>query len=341
LLSAPDVADWQRELAAAIGSLDELAAALGLEAGQLGDAGAVPVKFPLRVPRGFVRRMRRGDPRDPLLLQVLPSPRELTEHTGFLADPLGELDQLRHPGLLQKYDGRALLVVTGACAVHCRYCFRREFPYVAAGATPSGHGQALAQIEADRTIREVILSGGDPLSLSNKRLRDLMERLGRIGHVARIRIHSRMPIVLPERIDSELIDLLREHAHRTVLVLHSNHANEIDQTVGAAVGRLRDVCAAVLNQSVLLRAVNDSGTALVELSERLFAIGVLPYYLHLLDPVRGTAHFRVGPLRARRILGEAAARLPGYLVPRLARERNGLGAKELLAPILHNRAQAT
>lgn len=332
---------WQQELAAGINSVEELAGELDLPASLLGGSHAAGSQFPLRVPRGFVRRMRRGDPRDPLLLQIIPTARELTAHPGFVADPLDELTRLRQPGLLQKYQGRALLMVTGACAVHCRYCFRREFPYVEAGAAPGTHALALAQVARDPSIQEVILSGGDPLSLSNTRLHALLRGLEQIDHVRRIRIHSRTPVVLPERIDTGLVTSLGNCTRPIVMVLHSNHANELDATVATAVARLRDVCATVLNQSVLLRGINDDATCLADLSQRLFEIGVLPYYIHQLDTVRGTAHFRVADRRARRLLGELAARLPGYLVPRLVRERPGMPAKEILAPVLHNPQQVT
>ncbi len=332
---------WQRELACGISTLEELAGELGLPVRVLGAGRAAAMQFPLRVPRGFVRRMRRGDPRDPLLLQVLPTALELVDRAGFVADPLTELARMRQPGLLQKYEGRALLVVTGACAVHCRYCFRREFPYAEASAAPGSHARILAEIAGDQSIHEVILSGGDPLSLSNTRLQALLRGLGQIHHIQRIRIHTRTPVVLPERIDAGLLAALESCVRPLILVLHSNHANELDETVAAAVARLRAVCAAVLNQSVLLRGVNDDGDSLAALSERLFEIGALPYYIHQLDPVRGAAHFRVGDRRARRLLGEVAARLPGYLVPRLARERPGMPAKELLTPLIHNQRQVT
>lgn len=334
-------APWQRELALAIDSLGQLEAELQLPAGILaGGAGALPA-FPLRVPRGFVRRMRRGDPRDPLLLQVLPLARELAPRRGFVADPLEEAAAARSAGLLQKYHGRALLITTGACAVNCRYCFRREFPYAGSSVTPAGLSAVLAGIRRDESLAEVILSGGDPLTLGNERLQWLLTGIAAIGHVRRIRIHSRVPVVLPERVDAGLLATLANCGRPVVLVLHANHANELDESVAVATAQLAGSTAALLNQSVLLRGVNDDVAVLGRLSERLFEIGVLPYYLHQLDPVRGAAHFRVGDRRARRLLGQLAAQLPGYLVPRLAREIPGLPAKALLTPTLHKERQVT
>lgn len=332
---------WQRELARAITTPAELAEALGLPAASLADSAGASRAFALRVPRGFVARMRPGDPRDPLLLQVLPQAQELANAPGFSADPLAELGQMQPPGLLRKYRGRALLVASGACAVNCRYCFRREFPYAEASVTPRALAAVLDAMAADAGIEEVILSGGDPLSLSDQRIGSLLAAIGRMPQVRRIRIHTRLPVVLPERVDAGLLGVLSQAPRPLVVVLHANHANELDDSVAQAAAKLAGVSAALLNQSVLLRGVNDDATLLAALSRRLFDLRILPYYLHLLDPVRGAAHFRVGERRARRILGEAAAMLPGYLVPRLARERPGAPAKELLAPALHNRQQVT
>jgi EF-P beta-lysylation protein EpmB len=337
----PATRRWQEELAVAITSIEELARELGLSVADLRPGETARQRFALRIPRGFVRRMARGDPRDPLLLQVLPTASELINTSAFLADPLEELRQLRRPGLLQKYQGRTLLLVSGACAINCRYCFRREFPYAEAAAGAGDLQAALDDIRADSRISEVILSGGDPLTLGNARLDRLLTAIGQIGHVQRVRIHSRLPVVLPERVDSGLVETLARARQPVVMVLHANHPNEIDESLAGAMQRLQPVTAALLNQSVLLKSINDDASTLCALSERLFAIGVLPYYLHQLDPVRGAAHFRVGDRRARRIMAEVAARLPGYLVPRLVRERPGLPGKELLAPARHKRAQVT
>ncbi len=322
---------WQQELAGAITRPDALALALGLDPGLFPAAAEAGGLFGLRVPQSFVRRMRHGDPLDPLLRQVMPLAAELSPQPGFGADPLGEQGALKAPGLLQKYRGRALLIVTGACAVHCRYCFRREFPYaeqVGGGAL----AQALEAIAADPSVTEVIFSGGDPLSLTDARLRALTQRLAGIPHLQRLRLHTRLPVVLPSRVDAGLLQWLRELPWPVAMVLHANHANEIDADVAQACARLRAAGVTLLNQSVLLRGINDSVAALADLSQRLFTAGVVPYYLHVLDRVRGAAHFEVPEERAQRLVGELAASLSGYLVPRLVREVPGGPAKIPLAP---------
>jgi EF-P beta-lysylation protein EpmB len=322
---------WQQELAGAITQPEALARALGLDPGLFPAAAQAGELFGLRVPLSFVSRMRPGDPADPLLRQVMPLAAELLEQPGFGSDPLSERAAFKAPGLLQKYAGRALLIATGACAVHCRYCFRREFPYSEqVGTGPLS--QALDAIAADPTIEEVILSGGDPLSLSDARLRALTDRLAKIAHLRRLRLHTRLPVVLPSRVDAGLLQWLRELPWPVAVVLHCNHGNEIDDSVRAACARLRATGALLLNQSVLLRGINDSVAALSDLSQRLFAAGVVPYYLHLLDRVRGAAHFDVPESTAQQLLGELAASLSGYLVPRLVREVPGGPAKIPLLP---------
>jgi EF-P beta-lysylation protein EpmB len=321
---------WQQQLAEAITSPEELAAALGLSAGALVGAHEAGERFRLRVPRSFVARMRPGDPNDPLLRQVLPVGAELADEIGYNADPVGERDALRAPALLQKYRGRALLITTPACAVHCRYCFRREFPYAQQSAAAPRWSEALAEIAADASLEEIILSGGDPLSLSNARLENLTRALAAIPHVRRIRVHTRQPVVLPARVDEGLTRWLRQCTLPIVFVLHVNHANEIDAELAAACAKLRASGVTLLNQSVLLAGVNDDVEVLSELSGRLFDAGVLPYYLHALDPVRGAAHFAVPDERARSLAAELAARLAGYLVPRLVREVPGAPGKVVL-----------
>ncbi len=318
---------WQRELARAITDPAELLRELRLDPALLPAARAAAVRFSLRVPRGFVARMRKGDPDDPLLRQVLPLGAELEATPGFVADPVGDRAAQAAPGVLHKYHGRALLIVTGTCAVHCRYCFRREYPYADAHAGADEWRPALAYLAGDPSLREVILSGGDPLSLSDRRLGALLAELDRIPHLEWLRIHSRQPIMLPERVDDGLLDLLTRTRLRPVLVVHANHPREIDAAVRAALARLAAVSVTLLNQSVLLRGVNDSAAILVELSETLFAARVLPYYLHRLDPVRGAAHFDVNEIEASAIMKTLRQRLPGYLVPRLVREQPGQPAK--------------
>ncbi|MGI9341444.1 MAG: EF-P beta-lysylation protein EpmB [Gammaproteobacteria bacterium] len=326
-------ADWQRELAHAITGVDELLETLGLDkspAAELVSRTLSNDGFPLRVPRGYVARMRHGDPDDPLLRQVLPLATEADVLPGFVADPVGDLASSRARGLLQKYHGRALLMTTGACAVHCRFCFRRNFPYREETATPRHLDAAFASIAADSSITEIILSGGDPLSLTDSRLAELFERAGRIGHLRRIRIHSRQPIVLPERVDEGLISTLRNSPLPVVFVSHCNHPDEIDASVHAALSRVRKATSMLFNQAVLLRGVNDSAVVLATLCERLFDAGVTPYYLHQLDAVAGAAHFSIPDAEARNLVAELAAVVPGYLLPRLVRELPGEAAKRAL-----------
>ncbi|HEX7112477.1 MAG TPA: EF-P beta-lysylation protein EpmB [Mizugakiibacter sp.] len=316
------LADWRQLWREAVTDARELLALLGLEAlaSRLppDDAG-----FALRVPRGFVARMRPGDPRDPLLLQVLPQLAELDSAPGFVRDAVGDLGARAAHGVLQKYAGRALLIASGSCAVNCRYCFRRHFPYTEEIAAAAHWREALAHLRTDASLSEVILSGGDPLSLSTPKLAELTDGLAAVPHVRRLRIHSRLPVVLPERVDGEFGAWLSGLGLQKVVVLHANHPAEIDAGVAAACERLRAAGATLLNQSVLLRGVNDDEATLAALSERLFAAGVLPYYLHQLDRVEGTAHFEVDDTRARALIEVLRARLPGYLVPRLVREVAG------------------
>jgi EF-P beta-lysylation protein EpmB len=323
---------WQSELKDAISTPEELLSALRLDHGLLPRAHAAAAVFRLRVPRNYVARMRVGDPADPLLRQVLPLGSELEDVADYVTDPLGEHAALRAPGLLQKYRGRALIITTSACAVHCRYCFRREFPYSEQTSEAPRWSAALAEIGRDSSIEEVLLSGGDPLSLSDARLKSLTDALATIPHVRRLRVHTRQPIVLPSRVDEGLQGWLRSVRMPTVFVLHANHPNELSDDVRAACEKLRASGVTLLNQSVLLRGVNDDVDVLAELSRRLFDTGVLPYYLHVLDRVRGAAHFEVPEKEARLLAGELAARLPGYLVPRLVREIYGAPAKVTLLP---------
>jgi EF-P beta-lysylation protein EpmB len=315
--------NWQQQLRDAWRDGHALLAHLELDAGALGLDPDSP--FPLRVPRAFVDRIRAGDPDDPLLRQVLPSARERHAQDGFSADPVGDSASRAGHGLLHKYQGRVLAITTGACAIHCRYCFRREFPYAEAQASPS-EWDALASYLRDRPdVSELILSGGDPWMLSTERLQRLTEllidRLGRASPLRRLRIHTRMPITLPARVDPALLDWLSGLPWSTVVVVHANHAQEFDTEVAAALGRLREAGAWVLNQAVLLAGVNDSVDALAALMDTGFEAGALPYYLHLLDRVNGSAHFEVDGERARTLMTALRERLPGYLVPRLVREQ--------------------
>jgi EF-P beta-lysylation protein EpmB len=326
---------WQRELAEAVRDPVELLGLVGLTPEQLGAGESAAslreacLQFPLRVPRAFIARMRHGDALDPLLRQVLAVGAELLPEPGYTSDPLHEAAAREAPGLLRKYHGRALLITTGACAVHCRYCFRRHHDY---GQEQSETGSArwstaLGHVANDATIEEIILSGGDPLSLGNPRLSGLLRELHALPQLKRIRIHTRTPIVLPSRIDRALLEALAAIRDKLVIVVHANHAAEIDAATGSALRQLQSVCTALLNQSVLLAGVNDSTETLAQLSTRLFESGVLPYYLHQLDPVAGAAHFAVPDARAMQLARELNACLPGYLVPRLVREIPGSAGK--------------
>ncbi len=318
---------WQQAWREAITDPHELLRALDLQ--HLADVllPATDTGFATRVPRGFVARMKAGDPTDPLLLQVLARAQELVETPGFVQDAVGDLAAKSAHGVLQKYTGRALLIATGSCAVNCRYCFRRHFPYAEETAAANGWRDAVAHIRADESVSEVILSGGDPFSLSTAKLAELSEALADVPHVRRLRIHTRLPVVLPERVDEELEGWLASLPWPVAIVLHSNHANEVDADVAAACRRLAAAGAQLLNQSVLLRGINDDAERLVTLSERLFDCGVLPYYLHQLDPVAGAAHFAIDDAAALALVATMRAQLPGYLVPRLVREIAGAAHK--------------
>jgi EF-P beta-lysylation protein EpmB len=328
------VPEWQRQLAEAVRDPVELLRLLHLAPSDLSPGiteaslAAAARDFPLRVPHAFIARMRRADPKDPLLLQVLADPRELLAVPGFVADPLDEASARDVPGLLRKYRARALLVSTGACAVHCRYCFRRHYDYAAdVDADLPRWSGAVAALAADESIDEVILSGGDPLSLGNARLAQLLAQLAALPRLRRIRLHTRTPIVLPARVDDGLVELLAPLRERLVVVVHANHANEIDADTVLALQRLRQVANALLNQSVLLAGINDDVASLAALSRRLFDAGCLPYYLHQLDPVAGAAHFAVPDDAALALHRALNAELPGYLVPRLVREVPGAAGK--------------
>jgi EF-P beta-lysylation protein EpmB len=323
-------ADWRRSWREALRDPGELLALLGLEtlAGRI--SGTAAAQFPLRVPRAFVARMRHGDPHDPLLRQVLPLDDEERIVPGFALDAVGDGAAKAGNGVIRKYRGRALLVATGSCAIHCRYCFRRHFPYAEETAAADHWREAVAAVAADPSIEEVILSGGDPLSLATAKLAELTDALAAIPHVKRLRIHSRLPVVLPERVDDALLAWLRALPWPLAFVIHANHGNEFDAAVDGALARLRDTGATLLNQAVLLRGVNDSVETLARLSERGYQAGALPYYLHQLDRVAGSAHFEVDDERARGLHAALAARLPGYLVPRLVREVAGDPGKRAL-----------
>ena len=301
----------------------ELLGLLGLD--QLANriSPAATAQFPLRVPRGFITRMRHGDANDPLLRQVLPLDDEERIVPGFELDAVGDSAARAGAGVIRKYRGRALLVATGSCAINCRYCFRRHFPYADETAARGQWAEALAIIAADASIDEIILSGGDPLSLADGKLTELTDALKQVPHIRRLRIHTRLPVVLPARVDDGLIAWLRDLPWPVTVVIHANHANEFDADVDAALAHLREAGCLLLNQAVLLKGVNDSVDALADLCERGHRAGVLPYYLHQLDRVSGAAHFEVSDKDALALHRDLAARLSGYLVPKLVREVAG------------------
>lgn len=322
------IPSWQQILADGFAKASQLLAFLNIPVTQ--SSALAELQFKTRVPRGFAARMQAGNPRDPLLLQVLASDQELTESPGFIQDPLDEASANAIPGMIHKYHGRVLLTVTGACAINCRYCFRRHFPYQDNNPGRNGWQPVLDYIAHDPAIHEVILSGGDPLLAKDNVLAGLFEQLAAIPHLTTLRIHSRIPIVLPERITPELLELLQHNRLQKVVVLHSNHANELSSDVALVCTQLRNAGCHLLNQSVLLAGVNDRVETLAALSHRLFECGVLPYYLHLLDKVQGAAHFDIDFAAAVSIFQQLQAVLPGYLVPRLAREEASMRHKTLI-----------
>jgi len=330
-------ASWQQALQALVEEPDQLADELGLDTRSL-DVDRRP-QFPLRVPRPFLARVEKGSRDDPLLRQVLPTLEERKTTPAFTTDPLAEHGASVRPGLIHKYHGRVLLIVSSHCAIHCRYCFRRHFPYSDNRLAREDWEQILVALRADHSLREVILSGGDPLSLPDRRLRWLIDKLAALPQLTRLRIHSRMPVVIPGRITPALTAMLGASRLHVSLVIHANHAHELDESVACALEPLRRAGITLLNQSVLLAGVNDDVSVLVELCERLFAIGVLPYYVHLLDRVAGSAHFEVSEERARHLQRELLARLPGYLVPRFVREQPDAASKVPLESMVSISAQ--
>lgn len=316
--------NWQSQLSELITDPLELLELLQLSSEQL-LSGAILAsqQFKLRVPRAFVDKMQIANPLDPLLLQVLPHHLELEDHPGFITDPLGEEQANQQPGVLHKYSSRFLLTLTGACAVHCRYCFRRHFPYQENLPKNNDWPNIKAYLESQAQINEVILSGGDPLTLSNAKLDTWIKRLESVQQLKYLRIHSRVPIVIPDRIDDELIHILKNSRLRIIVVLHCNHANELDDFSCRKINTLAKENIHLLNQAVLLKGVNDSAEILTELSYKLFDSGIMPYYLHVLDKVKGAHHFDLAAQQIEHIYKDLLASLPGYLVPKLVREIAG------------------
>lgn len=327
--------DWKTELSHSISSTTELLSRLGLGVQDLSKRQQAAQDFPLKVPESFVARMHYGDPEDPLLTQVLPCAKELQPSDHFSPDPLEESKHNPVPGIVHKYRNRVLLIVSPNCAINCRYCFRRHFPYKENRQSKQQWQQALNYIRSREEINEVIYSGGDPLAANDQFLEWLTQQIAAISHIKRLRIHSRLPVVIPSRVDHRLLNWLTNSRFKPIVVLHINHAQEIDRSLEAAVQRLLDQGIQVLNQAVLLRGVNNSASALVNLSERLFDCGIMPYYLHLLDPVAGASHFDIPEQQARDLYRQMQAQLPGYLVPKLVRDKPGEPSKTLQAIEFH------
>lgn len=314
---------WQTSLAQAIRDPETLLRQLKLSPTLLPAAKRAAQQFPLRVPHNFVKRMQPGDASDPLLLQVLPLHLELRTHPEFITDPVGDGVAQQQAGVLQKYQGRALLITTGACAIHCRYCFRRHYPYSDSNAAREGWDDTVILLKQRSDLQEVILSGGDPLTLGEARLRQLTDQLNQLPHIRYLRVHSRLPVVLPERVNNELLQWIASIRAKVVMVIHANHVQELSPEVAQACQQLKQAGVELLNQAVLLRGINDHLQAQQDLSQGLFDMGILPYYLHQLDKVAGAAHFEVDDTTALRIMEQLRQRLPGYLVPKLVREIAG------------------
>ena len=318
---------WQQQLSEAFNTIEGLCDYLQLSSDALPISVAAAKNFPLRVPLSFAACIEKGNPHDPLLRQVLPVYDETRHFPGYTSDPVGDLPAAAQTGVIHKYQGRVLLINTGSCAINCRYCFRRNFPYAELQLGKQQEEAAIAYIASDDSITEVILSGGDPLLLNDARLAKLIAQLNDIKQLKRIRIHSRLPIVLPARITDALVNMLSNSRKQIVVVVHCNHANEINSRVITACQRLKNNGITLLNQSVLLKGVNDNADVLSHLSERLFAMGIMPYYLHLLDKATGTAHFEVFEEDALTLVKHIKDRLPGYLVPKLVKEQAGAASK--------------
>ncbi len=328
---------WQREWQSSFRNTRELLEFLALNESDAPEAIDSNPAFPVRVPRSFAKRMRKGDWNDPLLRQVLPLLSEKEEQPGFVADAVGDGPAQDGPGVLRKYQGRALLLLSGMCAVHCRYCFRREYPYEDLPAARAQWEQTYSQLAGDATLEEILFSGGDPLSLSDANLRWHWEHALSIPQLKRIRIHTRLPVVMPNRIDTNFLELTEEMSARKplYLVLHINHANEIDAMLEDRLRALRSAGTILLNQAVLLRGVNNDADSLMALSQRLLDAGVLPYYLHQLDRVKGAAHFEVSEDEGLALIEELRQRLPGYGVPRYVREVAGEASKMDVATLVN------
>lgn len=326
--------NWQKELAQCYTDPKKLLEFLNLATEANERNGQARRLFPMRVPKPFAQKMEKGNPLDPLFRQVFPLFDEFNDVDGFIEDPLQE-QQNQQQGILHKYRSRALLMVRGGCAVNCRYCFRRHFPYEENSLNKPGWLEALTHIKAHTELNEVIYSGGDPLMAKDDFLAWLTQQIEQIPHIKRLRLHTRLPVVIPQRVDEALLRWISETPLKVVMVLHINHGNEIDKTLIGKMKALQGAGVTLLNQSVLLKGINDNADALEQLSERLFDAGILPYYLHVLDRVKGAAHFDVNEQKGRELMAELIKRLPGFLVPKLVREVGGQPGKTPLDLHLH------
>jgi EF-P beta-lysylation protein EpmB len=313
---------WQKELANVVTDPKKLLEMLNIEPKKYLLHFKARKLFPVRVPRPFIKKMQQGDFNDPLLKQVMPLSDEFLLSPGFVTDPLAEHES-KVEGLLHKYKHRVLLIVKAGCAINCRYCFRRHFPYADNSPNKLRWQYALDYIQKNKEITEVIFSGGDPLMASDEHLAWLIDNIEKISHVKRLRIHTRLPVVIPKRVTTTLVELLKNTHLKATVVLHINHGNEINKALAEAVEPLRAARIPLFNQSVLLKGINDKADILAELSEKLFDIGIQPYYLHMFDQVQGAAHFDVNEQQAVNIVKELMTILPGFLMPKLVREIAG------------------
>ena len=322
--------DWKAELSHCVSSIDDLLNQLGLNANNLSATEQAAIDFPIKVPQPFVQLMEYGNPNDPLLKQVLPISSELAIDSNFSTDPVDESNYNPVPGIVHKYHNRVLMIISPNCAINCRYCFRRHFPYDENRQSKQQWLEALDYLKTKPEINEVIYSGGDPLAANDNFLRWLTAEIESISHIKRLRIHSRLPVVIPARIDEPLINWLGHTRLKPTFVLHINHANEISTELSQGVDRLKQAGISVLNQSVLLKGINDSSDQLIALSEKLFDAGIMPYYLHMLDPVQGASHFDVSKKHAVEIFHQIKSEFPGFLTPKLVQERAGETSKTLI-----------
>ncbi|MEO1888511.1 MAG: EF-P beta-lysylation protein EpmB [Cycloclasticus sp.] len=324
------IPNWQQELQSAFTDIASLLRFLKLDTQALTEHYRAASDFPLLVTRSYAERIKKADWNDPLLLQVLPRLDELETHEGYLSDPVGDAQASKSPGLIHKYHGRILVITTGACAIHCRYCFRREFPYSDNSTNRSQIANIQQYLAENPDVTEVILSGGDPLILSDSKFQYLFESLSNNKQLQRIRIHTRLPIVLPNRITKHLLDTLKSSSKKVVMVIHANHSNELSCEVESALLALKNIGVTLLNQTVVLKNINDNTATLTSLSTRLFECHTLPYYLHVLDKVNGAAHFDTDIQHVHSLYAEMQKQLPGYLVPKLVREEQGKSHKTML-----------